>query len=267
MGIPMLAHITPVILTFNEEPNIKRTLAALDWASRIVVLDSGSTDSTLAILAADSRISVFSRKFDTHGAQWGFAINQTDIQTSWILRLDADYVLTPELRAEIANLDPDAPVSAYRIAFDYMICGRPLRGTLYPPKAVLFRKGRASPFDQGHTEVWAINGPVVELKGRILHDDRKRVADWVTAQARYIKREFPYLKTNNSTLACRLRLRPPLMPLLSILYCLFFKGLIWDGRAGLFYSLQRLVFETALALMVLEDQLRSQNESTFPSSE
>jgi glycosyltransferase involved in cell wall biosynthesis len=263
----MLAHTTPVILTYNEEPNIKRTLAALDWARRIVVIDSGSTDATLAILAGDPRISVFSRRFDTHGAQWNFAINQTDIHTDWLLRLDADYVLTPELRVEIANLDPDAPVSAYRIAFDYLIYGRPLRGTLYPAKAVLFRKGRAIPFDQGHTEAWTIDGTVVELKGRILHDDRKRVSDWVTAQARYVTREFPYLTTNSSGLVSRIRLRPPFMPLLSFLYCLFFKGLIWDGRAGLFYSLQRLFVETALALTVLEDQLQSQTESASPRSD
>jgi glycosyltransferase involved in cell wall biosynthesis len=258
----MLDHVTPVILTFNEEANIKRTLSSLSWAKQIVVVDSGSTDSTLRILAGDPRITVFSRKFDSHGAQWMFAITQTNVCTDWVLRLDADYVLTGELRNEVAQLDPSAPISAYSIAFDYAIYGRRLRASLYPAKPVLFRKGRASCFDRGHTEVWNIDGPVAELKGRILHDDRKRVTHWITAQVRYVTREFSDSESaGTSSIARALRRRPPLMPLLSFLYCLFFKGLVLDGRAGLFYSLQRLLVETALALIVLEDRLESQGDS------
>jgi glycosyltransferase involved in cell wall biosynthesis len=252
----MLSHITPVILTLNEEPNLRRTLSALDWAQRIIVVDSGSTDSTLALLAADSRIIVFSRKFDTHGAQWKFAISQTNISTDWVLRLDADYIVTPELRDELATLDSNAPVSAYRVAFDYAIYGRRLRGTLYPPNTVLFRRGCAAPFDQGHTEAWAVEGAVADLRGRILHDDRKPMERWIPAQARYMARELPHMKRDRRGFKRALRTTPPLMPLLSFFYCLFFKGLVLDGRPGLFYSLQRLLAETALALMVLEDQLK-----------
>jgi glycosyltransferase involved in cell wall biosynthesis len=258
----MLDHITPVILTFNEEANIERTLSSLSWARQIVVVDSGSNDSTLRILAGDPRITVFSRKFDSHGAQWMFAITQTNVCTDWILRLDADYVLTGELRNEVAQLDPSTPVSAYSIAFDYAIYGRRLRSSLYPAKPVLFRKGRASCWDRGHTEVWNIDGPVAELKGRILHDDRKQVTNWIAAQARYVPREFSEIKgARTSSIKRVLRLRPPLMPLLSFMYCLFFKGLILNGRAGLFYSLQRLLNETALALIVLEDRLQSPSDS------
>jgi glycosyltransferase involved in cell wall biosynthesis len=263
----MLDHITPVILTFNEELNIKRTLSALRWAKRIVVVDSGSADSTLAILAEDSRIRVFSRKFDTHGKQWKFALTQTDIPTDWVLRLDADYIVTSALHDELAGLDPNTPVSAYSIAFDYAIWGQRLRASLYPAKPVLFRKRDASPLDEGHTEVWKIDGQVGKLKARIVHDDRKRVTDWITAQGRYVTREFSYLQSSDSRrLTHALRLRPPCMPLLSFLYCLFVKGLILDGRAGLFYSLQRLLVETALSLTVLEDRLSPEKDAARPPS-
>lgn len=266
-AVPMLDHVTPVILTFNEAPNIKRTLTSLDWAKRIVVVDSGSTDSTLAILAEDPRINVFSRKFDTHGQQWTYALNKTDITTDWVLRLDADYRVTRELREEIAQLNPDTPFNAYRIGFDYLIYGRRLRASLYPSKAVLFRRAQATAIDRGHTEVWIVKGKVGELRGRIWHDDRKSVADWIISQGRYATREFSLLAGNETrSLSLKLRNRPPLMPLLSFLYCLFLKGLIFNGRAGLFYSLQRLLVETALALMVLEDRLKSRNDSS-PTAE
>ena len=261
----MLEHITPVILTYNEEANIDRTLSALRWARRIVVVDSGSTDSTLAILAKDPRITVFSRRFDTHGQQWSFAINQTDVRTDWVLRLDADYFVTPELCDEIAQLNPAAPVSAYTIAFDYAVCGRRLRASLYPANTVLFRAANATPVDRGHTEVWTIEGAVVELKQRIVHDDRKRVVDWIVAQGRYVTREYFHIRAHEQPrLTDALRLKPPLMPLLSFLYCLFVKGLILDGRAGLFYSLQRLLVETAIALTALEHDLKPKGDVPPP---
>jgi glycosyltransferase involved in cell wall biosynthesis len=263
----MLDHITPVILTFNEEANIERTLSALRWAKRVVVVDSGSTDSTLAILAKDPRITVFSRRFDTHAKQWQFAINETDILTEWVLRLDADYFVTTELRDEIAELDPTAPVNAYKVTFDYAVCSHRLRASLYPANTVLFRVKHAAVKDRGHCEVLTIDGPVAELKGRILHDDRKRVVDWITAQGRYVTREYSYLSTNKRPrFTDAIRLRPPLMPLLTFLYCLFFKGLILDGRAGLFYSLQRLLAETAIALIALENDLKRKGDAPPPLS-
>ena len=87
----MLDAITPVLLTYNEAPNIARTLQHLSWARDIVVVDSGSTDGTLDILANMPRVRVFSRPFDTHHAQWRFATEETDIATAWLLRLDAGW--------------------------------------------------------------------------------------------------------------------------------------------------------------------------------
>ena len=57
-----LSTITPLILTYNEAPNIDRTLASLTWASRIVVIDSQSTDATLAILSRYPQVEVLDRK-------------------------------------------------------------------------------------------------------------------------------------------------------------------------------------------------------------
>ena len=118
----MLGDITPVLLTFNEAPNIGRTLSRLTWAKDIVVVDSGSTDETASIIAAFPQVRVLSTGyFDTHGNQWRYATQETGISTNWILRLDADYEVTEALKDELSRLDADAAVDAYRISFDYAI--------------------------------------------------------------------------------------------------------------------------------------------------
>lgn len=258
----MLHAITPVLLTFNEAPNIRRTLAPLDWARDIVAVDSGSTDGTLDILREHPRVRVFHRPFGSHARQWHYAITQTGIATDWVLRLDADYLLSPELVEEIAALDPAAPVDAYRISFGYAVSGRPLRASLYPANTVLFRRGAVEVFDEGHTERWRVRGRVARLRGRIVHDDRKSVESWVGAQARYMGRELAHLKSARPGLKRWLRRAPPLMPLAVFAYCLFGKGLIFGGRAGLAYALQRLIAESILALMVIEKDFAARPPET-----
>src|SRR5262245_40082860 len=153
---PMLEHITPVLLTYNETANIGRTLGCLTWARDIVAVDSGSTDATLAILAKFPNVRVFNRRFDTHAAQWAYAVHETGIATPWILRLDADYQVPDTLIEEIGRLDPGGPVAAYRIAFDYAIFSHKLVSSLYPANTILLRMGRFSVRDKGHTEAWTV---------------------------------------------------------------------------------------------------------------
>ena len=254
----MLDHITPVLLTHNEEQNIARTLSYLAWAKDIVVVDSGSTDGTLEVLESLANVRVFKRNFDSHGNQWRYAVEDTQIATDWILRLDADYQVSDALIAEIARLDENAPVSAYSVSFDYAVFSNKLITSLYPPKTVLLRKGRFSIRDRGHTEAWDVDGPVAMLSGTIIHDDWKPTGQWLIGQARYMQRELEFLRMDKTGLTHWLRLRPPLMPIAVFFYCLFGKGLVFNGRAGIFYALQRMIAEATLSLMVLEKKLRDQ---------
>jgi glycosyltransferase involved in cell wall biosynthesis len=252
----MLDQITPVLLTYNEEKNIGRTLSRLRWAKDIVLVDSGSTDATLSIAAGCPNVRVFQRSFDTHANQWRYAVEQTHIATDWILRLDADYQVSDELLSEMARLDPNGPVSAYRVRFEYAIFSRKLISSLYPANTILLRKGTFRVWDKGHTEAWSVTGPIATLINRITHDDWKPLAAWLVGQSRYMQLELERLQVNDVGLSRWLRVRPPLMPIIVFIYCLFAKGLIFNGRAGLFYALQRMVAEAVLSLMVLEEKLR-----------
>ena len=135
----MLEQITPLVLTFNEEANIRRTLARLSWARDIVVVDSGSTDATLKILSEFPKARIFNRSFSTHAEQWNYGIKDTGIRTEWVLALDADYLLSKELIEELSVLVPPAHIGGYQASFKYCVDGVPLRGGIYPPVTVLYR--------------------------------------------------------------------------------------------------------------------------------
>lgn len=244
----MDAHeITPLILTYNEAPNLGRTLDSLTWASTVVVVDSGSDDGTLAICAQYPQVSVVSRPFDNHTNQWNYGLDQ--IQSPWTLTIDADYQCPAEFEKEVGQLD-DA-YSAYTIPFRYALYGTVLRGSLYPPRVALFRPEAFRYVNDGHTQLLDTNGQSVgQLKNRFIHDDRKSLTRWLRSQIPYAELECEKLcLANRSQLGWKDRIRKWifLAPALTFFYCLIYKRLILDGRAGFLYTLQRTYAELLLS--------------------
>lgn len=249
----LLSQITPLILTYNEAPNIARSLQKLTWASRIVIIDSYSTDDTLQIVADYPQAQVFQRKFDTHTNQWNFGI--TKVNTNWVLSLDADYVLSEEFLSELKRLCPPNNVDGYFVGFQYCVFGKPLRGTILPPRQILFRKARAIYVDDGHTQLLTVDRKSSSLKCTILHDDRKSLSRWLWAQDRYMKIEAKKLLETSDTalsLGDQLRKRKFIAPFIILIYCLFLKGGILDGWRGWYYAFQRMFAEILLSLRLIE---------------
>ena len=249
----MLGSVTPLLLTYNEAPNLGRTLAKLDWAKDIVVVDSGSTDETLGILARNPRVRVYTKAFESFATQCNFGLEQ--ISAPWVLSLDADYELSDELIAEMSKLQPREENSGYSASFIYRIFGKDLPGTLYPPRVVLYRPGRAQYHDEGHSHRVKVTGLVQPLRAAIYHDDRKPLARWIASQQQYARREAVYLLESNADalkLVDRLRLMAWPVPLLVFLYTLIWKRCLLSGRAGWFYVLQRTLAEIMLALEIID---------------
>lgn len=254
----MIGDITPMILTFNEAPNISRTLDRLCWARRIVVIDSGSTDETLNIVARYSQAEVIHRAFDNFANQCNFGL--TMIRTSWVLSLDADYELTPELIDEISQLQPVNDICGYRARFIYRVYGRALRGTLYPPRTVLYRRPQAVYRNEGHGHRVHVEGVLRCLKNPIYHDDRKSLARWFGSQQRYAIAEADYLLQSDRdqlTASDKTRLIAWPAPILVFFYALLVKGCLFDGWPGWLYVMQRVLAEFMIALELLDRRLRA----------
>ncbi|WP_373544283.1 glycosyltransferase family 2 protein [Chamaesiphon sp.] len=254
--------ITPLILTYNETPNIERTLAKLPWAQEIIVIDSFSEDSTLEILKSHPKIKIFQRKFDTHAQQWNYGLEQ--VKSEWVLSLDADYVLTNELIETFSSLHILA-IDGYFIPYKYCVFGKPLHGTILPDRLALFRKARATYIDDGHTQLLELQGRSTRLDAYIHHDDRKPLSRWLWAQDRYMVIEAKkLLQTPDRELSWgdRIRKRKIFAPVIILIYCLILKGGILDGWQGWYYAFQRTLAETLLSIHIIEaEYLRKSADS------
>src|SRR5207249_4324043 len=165
-----------LILTYNEARNIERTLDTLRWAERILVVDSFSTDATQEIIINCNRATLLQRDFDNHSNQWNYGL--AHVESEWVLCLDADYQLTDPFVAELKGLGVDEGIDAYFVRFKYCINGRPLRATLYPPRAILFRRSRCRYEQSGHTQILRFEGNHGWLQSFVYHDDRKSLTAW-----------------------------------------------------------------------------------------
>lgn len=252
----MFDQITPLIITYDEVPNIRRTLDKLAWARRIVVIDSGSTDGTVEMLRCYPQVEVLRHPFADFASQCNYGLTQ--IATPWVLSLDADYELSDALLRELGSLQPADNIAGYRARFVYRVHGRPLRGTLYPPRTVLYRKSKACYRKEGHGHRVVVDGEVLPLDGVIYHDDRKPLARWLKSQQLYARDEADHLLGLRAapTRADRVRLMAWPAPIAVFFYTLLIKGCVLDGWPGWYYVLQRVVAEIMLALEIIDRRLR-----------
>jgi glycosyltransferase involved in cell wall biosynthesis len=167
-----------ILITKNEAANIRACLESVAWADEIIVVDSGSTDETVPI-CRELGATVHEHDWPGFGVQKNRALGYAT--KDWVLSLDADERVTPELRAEIETILRNASVSdAYFVPRLSNYCGRFMRHSGWYPDLLprLFRRGKARFSDDLVHERLIIEGDTGELKGMLLHyafDDLEEV--------------------------------------------------------------------------------------------
>jgi glycosyltransferase involved in cell wall biosynthesis len=255
--------VSAMVFTLDEEIHLPSCLAALAWTDDVIVVDSFSRDRTAEIArAAGARL--FQHAFEGFGKQRMWALENTRPKYEWILILDADERVTPELAREMAERVPSAAASigAYRLKRRFHMWGRWLRySSLYPTWVVrLVRMGRVRYVNRGHAETQEVEGETHELAHDLIDENLKGIDEWFERQNRYSTREAEYELQQEATpfrlgdlasgdpLARRAALKRmaanmPLRPLAYFLYSYVLRGGFLEGRDGLVFCMMKSEYQ------------------------
>ncbi len=264
--------ISVLILTLDEEVNIAGCIESIPWREDVHVLDSGSTDETVEI-AQQLGAKVTTRPFDTYAKQRNFGL-ALPFAHPWILMIDADERLSPELVGEIAERLPSAShdTAGFRVRRKDMLMGQWLkRSSGYPtwfPR--LFRKGRVS-VKRDINEEYDLDGAYEELDMHLVHlPFNKGMAWWFERHNRYSSMEAQTLAGELNSRPLRLfglfssdplvrranlkqlAYRMPARPALVFVYLYFIRLGFLDGMPGLTYASLRFCYETMISTKLLE---------------
>jgi glycosyltransferase involved in cell wall biosynthesis len=266
--------LSVVIITHNEEANIGRTLASVqpllaDGKGEIVVVDSGSTDRTVEI-AKSFGARIFVEDWKGYAVQKNSAIDKAT--GDWILSLDADEEVGPDLAAALENhevisaVNPAertrewcltmeqasagarkagkilGPPTGYWIPRKNHFLGRWIKhGGFWPdPKLRLFRRGAGTFENRAVHEDVKLNGPTSSLRGDLIHHSYPTLADYIDHMNRYssLGAEMAVAKGQRGFSPFNIVLRP----LATFIYNYFFRFGFLDGREGLFLHLYHAVY-------------------------
>ena len=193
----MNKDITVIILTKNEEKNIKKCIdSAWQIAQRILVIDCGSEDKT-AQLAKDNGAEVFTHAWEGHAKQFNWALDNCDIKTKWVFRLDADESISEELANEINKKTADTTVSGFKMRWRVYFMNKWIKhgGTHKPYFLRLFVYGRGRVEEKLMDEHIIVSGEVEKLKGDLIHYDYKGLNAWLYKHIGYSDLELEMAET------------------------------------------------------------------------
>lgn len=214
-------RISAVIMAKNEEKVIDDCLKSIDWVNEIILVDDFSTDKTAAIARAKNA-RIYTRKLDTYANQKNFGISKA--RNSWILIIDADERISPELMREIQKIKLSKYVS-YSIPFKNYLGNKWLaHGGLYPDRHTRIFNRKFAQYSPGNVhELLNIKGRTGKLHNPIVHYTYNNTFDYYNKVKEYSKLEAKDRKE---------------VPTLTMVYKTFYRKYIKlqgykDGWAGL----------------------------------
>ena len=233
----MTQNLSVAIITYNEETNIRRTLESVKWAGEIVVVDSGSTDKTVAI-CREYTDKVIRQDWLGFARQKNLAIDRTS--GDWILSLDADEPVEPALADEIRGIvSRPASFDGYRIPRKTFFLGKLVRyGGWYPDYNLrLFRKGKGRFEERAVHEAIKVQGTVGNTRHALLHHAYPDLASYMSSINKYsslavtvmAEKGIGYFKSGWVNILFR--------PTLTFVLKYFFRLGFLDGKHGLVLNL------------------------------
>lgn len=190
-----MIDLTAIILTKNEELNIADCINSIkDLAKRVIVIDSFSSDRT-AQIAEEYGAEVYEHEFFNHSKQFLYGLHETNIRTTWVLRIDADERLTDASRKEIERLcieNMNTDVNGIILRFEVTFLGKKLRhGGIYPfRKLLVFKYGKGTIEDRNMDEhIVLLEGRSIEAKEDCEHHDYKDLTFFINKHNWYASKE------------------------------------------------------------------------------
>ncbi|MGD0497912.1 MAG: glycosyltransferase family 2 protein [Bryobacteraceae bacterium] len=196
-------HIAVVILTKDEATNLPYCLRSLEGLSaEVFVIDCGSTDGTPE-LARSLGATVLSNPWTNYATQFNWALDNISSSAGWVLRLDADEALTPELRDELNRLaGAPASVAGGMVRLRIHFLGRWIRhGGMYPTWLLrVWRRGAGRCEDRWMDEHVSLDsGATVKIHADLVHENRKGLTHWIEKHNGYAIRECRDLSSRHPT--------------------------------------------------------------------
>ena len=186
--------LSVILITKNEAANIRACIESVQWADEIIVVDSGSTDDTVAI-CRELGAQVHEHDWPGFGMQKNRALEYATKE--WVLSLDADERVTPELRAELIQAMQETSAQGFYLPRLSQFCGRFVHHSGWYPDHVLrlFRRGAGRFSDSLVHESVLLTGSTAKLRNPLLHfsyrnkeDVERKVAHYSTAAAQQMYR-------------------------------------------------------------------------------
>jgi glycosyltransferase involved in cell wall biosynthesis len=251
-------NIRAYILAKNEAANIRRCLDSLSALSiPAVVLDSGSTDQTVAIARACGA-TVETYRYTTHLNALEHICTARIEPEEFVMVLDADMRVSSELLKEGVALLQKSQADVVQAPVAMYWDGLPLRfGSLYPPKPFLFRRGKHYFQALGHGEALRPDVKPEQTRARLVHDDRKGLDAFIESQLRYSRNLAARAREGDIAFRDKLRMKTPFMIFIVPLVSYLFRGGLFSGRGGLAYAIDRMIVEA-----IMHRRLSLQGEDT-----
>jgi glycosyltransferase involved in cell wall biosynthesis len=236
--------LSVVIITQNEEANLSRTLQSVGWADERIVLDSGSTDRTVAI-ARDLGAQIFEESWKGYSGQKNSAIGKAS--GDWILSLDADEEVSPELAESIKRaVAGDQSTNGYFMARRNFFLGRWIRhGGFYPDRKLrLFRRGTGQFVERDVHETMRVDGPTGILDGDLIHHSYPTLSGYIDTMNRYssLGAQIAARKKKVSRSFAAFLFNVYYRPAMNLTWNYIFRGGFLDGREGFLLHLYHNVY-------------------------